>query len=713
MSGGGGERTVSLVYTYQKVSTHKSFSNLLAAHLRGHDASLLCLYDLEGAPLYSVKWYRGRREFYRFSPSEKPPTKIFPFPGIHVDNILVRAYEHWSQALIPLIEFLECAWLHAQLELIAVRLSLVHSEKGEGGSSPNTDSSETRTPVQLNVDFVVKCISGLLYTSRNESTEAGLLSLSFCFQLSWSCLFPGVLVLSVSSCPGLVCFQLSLSFCFQFSVSNASQVVLRRVGFNLSGNFSCEVTADAPSFSTKTVYQQLLVYSDSPVSIILSSPQYNDSPVSIILSSPQYSDSPVSIILSSPQYSDSPHSSWRCDYTGVCCSTPRGYVTMLVSVAALPMGPPELQVERARYHPGDILRANCSSPPSKPAASLTFLVNESPVGFSQTQYNKANDQLESSAQALTMQLFPSHFSGSHLVLRCTSYIGTLYRQSAEVRLDSRGRDPVPEREALDVFYHPPALDVFYHPPALDVFPHPPEALDVFHHPPEALDVFHHPPALDVFPHPPEALDVFYHPPEALDVFPHPPEALDVFPHPPEALDVFHHPPEALDDTEISLNFPHLYDLPQLIFSCPLAPGSGPVDTVLPSLEIVPRCTKHTDPTRRTSEIKLLILDKSTKDPNHAIDVAEYNTLNGNFPFGAKVERSDEVAQINEEVFSISEEEGPLLHWWELSRLRASNPDLSPVIQSSDVLELSPEEYRESRSWDLEFNPNLAPNVRRA
>nr|CAD7595902.1 unnamed protein product [Timema genevievae] len=70
---------------------------------------------------------------------------------------------------------------------------------------------------------------------------------------------------------------------------------------------------------------------------------------------------------------------------------------------------------------------------------------EQRVGFSQTQYNKANDQLESSAQALTMQLFPSHFSGSHLVLRCTSYIGTLYRQTAEVRLDNRGRDPVPER----------------------------------------------------------------------------------------------------------------------------------------------------------------------------------------------------------------------------------------------------------------------------
>ncbi|CAD6993753.1 unnamed protein product [Ceratitis capitata] len=34
--------------------------------------------------------------------------------------------------------------------------------------------------------------------------------------------------------------------------SNATQVLIRNVGFGLSGNFSCEVTADAPLFSTAT-----------------------------------------------------------------------------------------------------------------------------------------------------------------------------------------------------------------------------------------------------------------------------------------------------------------------------------------------------------------------------------------------------------------------------------------------------------------------------
>ncbi|KAH0950506.1 hypothetical protein HN011_011197, partial [Eciton burchellii] len=52
---------------------------------RGKEAILRCHYDLEKAPLYSLKWYRGRHEFYRFSPSEEPPTKIFNISGIYVD----------------------------------------------------------------------------------------------------------------------------------------------------------------------------------------------------------------------------------------------------------------------------------------------------------------------------------------------------------------------------------------------------------------------------------------------------------------------------------------------------------------------------------------------------------------------------------------------------------------------------------------------------
>lgn len=123
-----------------------------AAVRRGQHATLRCVYDLDGAPLYSVKFYRGLREFYRYSPSEVPTSKTFPFPGINVDVSL-----------------------------------------------PN---------------------------------------------------FPIFIMVFQFICDTLI---------LQTNLSNASQVVIRNVGFGLSGNFSCEVTADAPSFSTATANIQMQV----------------------------------------------------------------------------------------------------------------------------------------------------------------------------------------------------------------------------------------------------------------------------------------------------------------------------------------------------------------------------------------------------------------------------------------------------------------------
>lgn len=37
------------------------------------------------AALYSVRWYFGAEEFYRYVPKESPPTLVFPVSGINVD----------------------------------------------------------------------------------------------------------------------------------------------------------------------------------------------------------------------------------------------------------------------------------------------------------------------------------------------------------------------------------------------------------------------------------------------------------------------------------------------------------------------------------------------------------------------------------------------------------------------------------------------------
>lgn len=58
----------------------------------GERLRLGCNYELESAPLYSVKWYFGDNEFYRFVPKESPPTRVFPLDGFNVD--VSKSNEH-------------------------------------------------------------------------------------------------------------------------------------------------------------------------------------------------------------------------------------------------------------------------------------------------------------------------------------------------------------------------------------------------------------------------------------------------------------------------------------------------------------------------------------------------------------------------------------------------------------------------------------------
>ncbi|XP_011497911.1 PREDICTED: uncharacterized protein LOC105362230 isoform X2 [Ceratosolen solmsi marchali] len=46
---------------------------------------MTCDYDLRSMPLYSVKWYKSRDEFYRFIPKEMPSKSVFPLLAAKVD----------------------------------------------------------------------------------------------------------------------------------------------------------------------------------------------------------------------------------------------------------------------------------------------------------------------------------------------------------------------------------------------------------------------------------------------------------------------------------------------------------------------------------------------------------------------------------------------------------------------------------------------------
>ena len=46
---------------------------------------LRCIYDMEGVEVYSVKWYKGGAEFYRYLPKDTPPAQVYDVAGIRVD----------------------------------------------------------------------------------------------------------------------------------------------------------------------------------------------------------------------------------------------------------------------------------------------------------------------------------------------------------------------------------------------------------------------------------------------------------------------------------------------------------------------------------------------------------------------------------------------------------------------------------------------------
>lgn len=53
--------------------------------VKDNSVRLECHYDIEDEKLYSVKWYKDGREFYRYLPRDHPPANTFEVAGIYVD----------------------------------------------------------------------------------------------------------------------------------------------------------------------------------------------------------------------------------------------------------------------------------------------------------------------------------------------------------------------------------------------------------------------------------------------------------------------------------------------------------------------------------------------------------------------------------------------------------------------------------------------------
>nr|CAD7595456.1 unnamed protein product [Timema genevievae] len=165
----------------------------------GSSATLLCLFDLENDPLYSVKWYRGNFEFYRYVPKERPPGRAFSFPGLFVD---VSRDNSTSSSSLALAAMQRTATITGSSLLLPLTIT--------------------------------KSVFGLTQIEFRTSVRTKLVP------VSWV-VIPTVPIRCV------------------LSLSNDQQVSLLDVQLHLAGKFSCEVSADAPFFTTITVSDRLRV----------------------------------------------------------------------------------------------------------------------------------------------------------------------------------------------------------------------------------------------------------------------------------------------------------------------------------------------------------------------------------------------------------------------------------------------------------------------
>lgn len=114
-----------------------------------------------------------------------------------------------------------------------------------------------------------------------------------------------------------------------------------------------------------------------------------------------------------------------------------------MTVVVLPDEGPRITGGKARYQVGEVVRMNCTSAPSKPAALLTWFINGDPAD---TQYLKgphitAVDKkgLETAVLGLEFRVVNKHFKRGDMKLKCLATIATVYLQSNEESVEGDER----------------------------------------------------------------------------------------------------------------------------------------------------------------------------------------------------------------------------------------------------------------------------------
>lgn len=114
-----------------------------------------------------------------------------------------------------------------------------------------------------------------------------------------------------------------------------------------------------------------------------------------------------------------------------------------MTVVVLPNEGPLISGGRSRYQVGDVVRLNCTSAPSKPAALLTWFINGEPADalYLKGPHITAIDVrgLETAVLGLEFRVASKHFKRGDMKLKCLATIAAVYLQSNEESVEGDER----------------------------------------------------------------------------------------------------------------------------------------------------------------------------------------------------------------------------------------------------------------------------------
>ncbi|CAH1404997.1 unnamed protein product [Nezara viridula] len=129
---------------------------------------------------------------------------------------------------------------------------------------------------------------------------------------------------------------------------------------------------------------------------------------------------------------------------------------------ALPERGPQIEGGKPRYQIGDLVRVNCSSGPSKPAAQLQWYINGIMANHSNVRGPRIRvvdrEGLEETILGLEFRVDRRHFQKGDLKLKCLASIGTVYWNSNEESVEGERPQRPPALEVKDTKPHTSRAD---------------------------------------------------------------------------------------------------------------------------------------------------------------------------------------------------------------------------------------------------------------